>query len=162
MDLYLVRHAIAEDRDPERFPDDSKRPLTEQGKARVRKAARGVTKILPGVELVLASGHVRAWDTAVLIHEEAGWPEPVECPELEAERSPAAVLPVLEREAGRTSVALVGHEPFLSRLASLIVCGDESVLLVDFKKGGIMALEVESGRGVLRWKATPKILRALA
>jgi phosphohistidine phosphatase len=162
MDLYLVRHAIAEERDPVRFPDDARRPLTEEGIARLRTAARGVTRILPRVEVVLASPHVRAWDTAVVLHEEAGWPAPVECRELEAEREPAGALPVLEREAGRASVALVGHEPFLSRLASLIVCGDEDVMLVDFKKGGIMALEVEDGRGVLRWKATPKMLRALA
>ncbi len=161
MDLYLVRHAIADDRHPELYPDDSLRPLTDVGIMKFSSSARGLSKIVPEVELVLSSLYKRAWETAVLLNEETGWPAPVECPELEAPRAPAGVLPVLEREADRQSLALVGHEPFLSMLASLLICGDENVLLMDFKKGGVMALGVEGNRGVLRWKVTPKLLRAL-
>jgi phosphohistidine phosphatase len=161
VDLYLVRHAIADDRHPERWADDSQRPLTEEGVAKFRSAARGLRRIAPEVDVVLASPYVRAWDTAVLLHEETGWPEPVACPELEADKRLAGAIAVLERERERCSLALVGHEPFLSGLASLLICGDENALAVDFKKGGVMALDVEHGRGILRWKATPKLLRAL-
>jgi phosphohistidine phosphatase len=160
MDLYLVRHAIAFDRDPKAFPDDSLRPLSEKGIARARRGAQGLRKVVPTVELVLSSRYVRAWDTAVILHEEAGWPKPVEAPELEAPRPPSGALPLLEREVG--SLALVGHEPFLSRFASLVITGNEDALVVDFKKGGVMALEVANGRGLLRFKLTPKVLRALA
>jgi phosphohistidine phosphatase len=159
MELYLVRHAIAADRDPTAFPDDSKRPLTDVGILKFSSAARGLRKILPEVELVYASGYVRAWDTAVILHEETGWPAPVERHELEAEMPPSGALGLLDTDA--ESIALVGHEPFLSRLASLLITGNESALVVDFKKGGVMALAVAGERGVLRWKATPKMLRAL-
>ena len=59
-----------------RWPDDSERPLTEEGIARFRPAARGLAKIVPTVERVLASPYPRAWQTAEIVHEETGWPAP--------------------------------------------------------------------------------------
>jgi phosphohistidine phosphatase len=161
MDVYLVRHAIADDRHPERYPDDSLRPLTDVGIVKFGGVARGLGRIVPEVDVVLASPYVRAWSTAVLLHDEIGWPEPVECPEIEAVKSPSGALAILDAHAERGSVALVGHEPFLTMLASLLVCGDEDALRMELKKGGVIALAVSGGRGTIRWSATPKLLRAL-
>ncbi len=161
MDIYLVRHAIADDRHPERYPNDAARPLTDEGIAKFREAARGLRRIAPDVDLTLASPYVRAWDTAVLLHEEAGWPEPVECPEIEAVKPAAGALPLLDAHADHGAVALVGHEPFLSNLVSLLVCGDEDALRMEFKKGGVALVRVHGGHGHLLWSATPKLLRAL-
>ena len=73
---------------------------------------------------------------------------------------------VLRSEAGRGSVALVGHEPNLSELASFLLTGSESRLLLEMKKGGVACLglpdELAGGKAVLRWVATPKMLRAMA
>jgi phosphohistidine phosphatase len=166
VELLLVRHAIAFNRDPDRWPHDGDRPLTPQGEARFRKAARGLRAILPSVELVLSSPYARAWRTAEILSEEAGWPDPKPSEALEAERSRSDAMGVLRSEAGRASVALVGHEPNFSELASFLLTGTENRLLVEMKKGGVACLGLPDapagGKAVLRWVATPKMLRAMA
>ena len=150
--------------EPARWPDDTERPLTEEGAARFREAARGLRRIVPTVDLVLSSGFARSWQTAQLLHDEAGWPGPEECRELEVGQPPSAALGVLRRQAAHT-VALVGHEPDLSRLTSLLCTGSEEALEIELKKGGVLWLSfagpVEPGRGRLRWIVPPKVLRKL-
>jgi phosphohistidine phosphatase len=165
MDLFLVRHAIAESRDPRRWPDDSLRPLTPDGVERFRRAVQGLIRLVPSVEFVLSSPYVRAWSTAELLHETGGWPSPEACEALAAEESPqTAVAAVLEHEAA--SVAVVGHEPYLSSLASLLLAGSEDAARIELKKGGVLFLSREGvvapGTALLRWSLSPKILRALA
>jgi phosphohistidine phosphatase len=163
LDLYLVRHAIADSRDQARWPDDSERPLTEKGSARFRRAACGLHRIVPEVEVVLSSPYTRAWQTAEILQQEAGWPAPERCPALEPARLPAGALEVLGAE--RSSAALVGHEPYLSRLASLLLSEKEYAARIDLKKGGVIRLDCVNGPrpggAVLRWSATPRMLRAL-
>lgn len=141
------------------------RPLTPEGAQRFRRAARGLRRIVPEVELVLSSPYTRAWDTAEILHEETGWPRPERCEALEAVRGPADVIEALREQSDRASVALVGHEPQLSSLASLLVAGDPSVVGFDKKKGGVALLAFASdpapGAAILRWWVTPKILRSL-
>lgn len=160
-DLYLVRHAIAEDRDATRWPDDSQRPLTAVGIERFRRAARGLRTVVPSVERVISSPFVRAWQTAELLREEAGWPEPEPGRELGADRDPSEPA-ALARQNGVSSLALVGHEPQLSQLASLLTTGDETRLAIDLKKGGVIALAASPGGHGVRWIATPKLLRGLS
>jgi phosphohistidine phosphatase len=165
VDLYLVRHAIAEPRDTMRWPDDSVRPLAPAGIERFRRAARGLRRIAPTVDLVLASPYVRAWQTAELLRDEAGWPEPERCRALAAGNTRAAVEG-LEDRADRGSVALVGHEPNLSSLASFFLAGDEVAVSMEMKKGGVALLSFSGApaprSGLLRWSVSPKILRSLA
>ena len=162
--LYVVRHAFAAHADPARWPDDSKRPLTAEGTARFREAARGLRRLVPTVELVLSSGFARAWQTAELLHDAAGWPAPEECRELEPGRPVSAVIDVLGRHTVR-SLAVVGHEPDLSRLTSHLCTGNEEALQLEFKKGAVVWLSfagpVEPGRGRLRSVVPPKVLRKL-
>jgi phosphohistidine phosphatase len=162
MDVYVVRHAIAHPRDSARWPDDAQRPLTPEGVARFRSAARGLRRIVPDVDAALASPYVRAWQTAEILNEETGWPAPEPCPPLEAEKSPGGAVELL---AGRSSVALVGHEPYLSALASLLVSGNEHALRLELKKGAVALLAFDAapapGAALLRWSVSPKILRAL-
>ncbi|HET7869408.1 MAG TPA: histidine phosphatase family protein [Actinomycetota bacterium] len=166
MDLYLVRHAVAFSRDPTRWPDDGERPLTPKGEARFRKAARGVRRIVTSVDVVLSSPFPRAWRTAELLEEEAGWPAPKPEPVLEAGRSPAEGMEVIEPHLDVASLALVGHEPYLSELASILLTGSPTFLTMGMKKGGMAHLWLEDGlrRGTasLRWLVTPKALRALS
>jgi phosphohistidine phosphatase len=166
LDLLLVRHGIAFDQDPHRWPHDRDRPLTPEGEARFREAAGGLAKISPSVEVVLSSPYARAWRTAEILTEEAGWPAPQASREMEAERSRSEVMRVLRSRAGLAALALVGHEPNLSELASLLLTGSESRLQLEMKKGGMACLSFdegpEAGQGLLRWVATPKMLRALA
>jgi phosphohistidine phosphatase len=164
LDLYIVRHARAGHADPAVWPDDAERPLTDDGRERFREAARGLLSLVPTVDVVLSSGFARAWQTAELLHEVAGWPEPARCAELEVGRTPASAAAVL---AGRTerSVAVVGHEPHLSRLASLLCTGSEDELRLELKKGAVAFLGFDGtaapGTAFLRWTVPPKLLRAL-
>ena len=160
--LYLVRHAFAGHADPARWPDDSIRPLTPDGIRRFEAAARGLRRLVPEVDLVLSSGYVRAWDTAELLHEVTGWPKPLECTALEADQAPDSVLDVL-RERTEQSIALVGHDPHLSRLASILCAGEEDVLWLELKKGGVLRIDGDAAPGAafLRWALPPKVLRAL-
>jgi phosphohistidine phosphatase len=132
MDIILVRHAIAFERDSSRWPDDADRPLTSDGEKRFSAAARGLGTMVPDVDAVLSSPFARAWRTAEILHSEIGWPAPRRCDELSADRPAAAALtPIRDERAG--SVAVVGHEPGLGELASLLLWGDPDRMQLELK-----------------------------
>jgi hypothetical protein len=65
-ELYLIRHAVAEERGDE-WPDDAKRPLSDDGASRMRKAARGLDRLGVTLDVVVTSALVRAKQTAELV-----------------------------------------------------------------------------------------------
>ena len=118
MELFLIRHAIAADPPP--GGTDAQRPLTPEGVERFRAVVDGLGVL--GVELgaVLCSPLIRARQTADLLR-------PL-CPAdpIETDLLAAAPGPSLVEEAagtGASSVALVGHEPWMSGLAGLCLSG---------------------------------------
>jgi phosphohistidine phosphatase len=164
MELFLVRHAIAGEADPSRWPDDRERPLTSKGIKRFREAARGLGALVPHVDVVLSSRFVRAWQTAEILENEAGWPAPRACDALESGRSPAEALQALQPLTGSSSVALVGHEPHLNELTSYLLTADTTHAQVDLKKGGVARLVMDEalrpGSAQLLWLLSPKVLRS--
>src|SRR6266545_3883121 len=80
--------------------------------------------------------------------------------------SPAEGIEVIEPHLEVASLALVGHEPYLSELASILLTGRPTSLTMEMKKGGVAHLRLDDGlrRGTasLRWLVTPKVLRALS
>ena len=166
MYLYLVRHAVAHKRDAERWPDDSERPLTPEGEEEFREAARGLGRVVPEVEVLLSSPYERAWRTAEILTEHAGWPSPEKFPALEPDVPPEKVVLTLETHAHKQSVALVGHRPGLHELAVYLLTGDAGGADMGIKKGGVVCIEFddapEAGAGTLRWLFTPRVLRTLA
>ena len=160
MKVFLVRHAIAHERDRKRWPDDSLRPLTTDGKRRFRKAARGLVTLLPGRTPILSSPFVRARQTAAILSAVAGG-KIVECRELAHGGSPGSVFALLELRREK-SVVLVGHEPDLGRFVAAALGAGAARLA--FKKGGAACLEfqrVAPGNATLAWLLPPKMLRAL-
>lgn len=164
MDVYLVRHAIAHERNRARWPNDAARPLTSAGKHRFRRAARGLAKLLPKTALVLTSPYVRARDTATILVRAAGLAKPIEAPQL-ASGAPARKAFELLRSGKRRAVVLVGHEPNLSTLLSVALADDRARLKIEFKKGGAACLRfdepIEPGRATLVWMLPPRVLRSL-
>ena len=162
--LYLIRHAIAHERDPARWRDDRRRPLTPEGAEKFRRGAAGLAHLVGTVDRLLTSPLVRARETAGLLHTVAGWPEPVEHAALSPGRTVAQVLAVL-REQLADSIALVGHEPGLSRLLGVCIAGPDARLACRFRKGGVACLSFRAipraGQATLEWLATPKLLRTL-
>jgi len=121
-------------------------------------------RLVPSVDVVLSSSFARAWQTAELLHEVAGWPDPTRCEELEVGRTPGSAAAVVAARTER-SVAVVGHEPHLSRLASLLCTGSEDELQLELKKGAVAFLgfdgAAEAGAARVHWSVAPKILRAV-
>jgi phosphohistidine phosphatase len=164
--LYLVRHAVAHKRDSERWPDDSKRPLTPEGEEDFVAATRGLARVVPEVDILLSSPYERAWRTAEILTQHAGWPPPQEFPALEPDVAPEKAVLALETYADSESVALVGHRPCLHELAAYLLTGDAGGADMKIKKGGVVCIEFdeapEAGAGKLRWLFTPRVLRTLA
>ncbi|MGH9161608.1 MAG: phosphohistidine phosphatase SixA [Vicinamibacteraceae bacterium] len=162
IELYLVRHAIAEQRGPA-WPDDSKRPLTDEGIARMRRIVGGLAALDVVLDVIFSSPYVRARQTADLLAEGLS-PRPpvVEVPELAPSRRIGDMLAALPVRPRHRSIALVGHEPSMGELAARLLKAHDAV---PFKKGAICCLEVtalpSTTPGVLRWFATPRMLRKL-
>jgi phosphohistidine phosphatase len=163
MQLYLVRHAIAGTPDPDRWPDDSERPLTKRGWRRFSRAARGMQALVPKVETVLSSPYVRAWETAMILHTDAGWPTPERRNALTG-GPVSGMIEVLHSYMGTESLALVGHEPGLSELAGFLLSPERPPAL-EMKKGAVVCLELHGLDPVearLLWLLPPRVLRGLA
>ena len=164
MEIYLVRHAAASRRDPDRWPDDSRRPLTPEGESEFRLAARGLVRLVPRVDALLSSPYQRAWRTAEILSELDSWPAPEPLPTLEPTLPPEKAALALEFYPG--PVAVVGHRPGLHELAAYLLTGDSHGLEIGIKKGGVACIgfdgAVEPGAGELCWLLTPKALRSLA
>lgn len=164
MDLILVRHAIAEERDYDRWPDDSQRPLTMNGIERFERGARGLATLVAAPERLFASPYVRTRQTAEILTAEADWPDAEPLDALAATASTAAALDALANLEAR-SAALVGHEPNLSLLAHTLLPADEAAQLDGFKKGGALLIAFDGApapnTGRLVWARTPSALRDL-
>jgi phosphohistidine phosphatase len=159
--LYLVRHAIAHERNPKKWPDDGLRPLTRRGTRRFEQTARGLRRAPPAA--VYTSPLVRAVQTAEILARCARWPAHEVLHELEPHCPPAELLHALSALTPPQTAALVGHEPMLGKLAAFLLAGPQGKPLFEFKKGGVACLESENGLrpGAFRllWLATPRLLR---
>jgi phosphohistidine phosphatase len=167
MQLLVIRHAIAEDRDAfaSSGRDDSERPLTTAGRDKMRRAAAGLRRTVPQVDLLAASPYVRAMQTAELVADAYGIEAIKKVDALVPDAPLQQFLAWLERKASGDVVAIVGHQPHLGELVTWLVSGlPES--RVEMKKGGAGLLEFHgqpgAGIGVLKWLMTPGQLRDLA
>ena len=160
-ELYLIRHAVAEERG-ESWPDDAKRPLSDDGTARMRKAARGLVKMGVTFDVVLTSPYVRTRQTAEIVATAYDERPPIVAIEsLAPGGSVQSVLSDLERQTRRSRIAIVGHEPNIGELAARLAGSRNPI---EFKKGAVCRIDVKTfpaGPGRLRWFVTTKILRAL-
>jgi phosphohistidine phosphatase len=167
MDLLIVRHAIAFERNARRWPDDGDRPLSPEGVVRARKAATGLKHIAERPHCMLSSPLTRATQTAAILTEFAGWPKAIECPELAPDESPEDMFAALAARKEKI-VAAVGHQPGLGRLLAAClpaqVRGGINPQAFELKKMGAALISFSgtprAGRGVLNWFVPPRILRA--
>ena len=166
MKLLVVRHAIAEDREAYAASghDDALRPLTEQGARRMKRGARGLRRLIPVIDTLVSSPFTRAFDTAEIVRRE------YQIERVETNRALEPTVSVADAVAALQSysaniLAIVGHEPQLSRLVTYLVSGlDRSA--IELKKGSACLIEFEgipsAGAGMLIWSIRPMVLRRLA
>jgi phosphohistidine phosphatase len=167
VDLYLVRRATAFRKDPDRWPHDSRRPLTPEGEEEFRLAARGLARIVPRVDVILSSHKQRAWQTAEILSELDSWPAPEPSPVLgpgSRQTSPEKVTLALEDYAEAKSIAVVGPKPRL--LAAYLLCGEGDGMKIKIREGSVICISFDGapalGTGKLHWLLTPEVLRFLA
>ncbi|MEO8075898.1 MAG: phosphohistidine phosphatase SixA [Acidobacteriota bacterium] len=163
LELYLIRHGVAAERGDE-YPDDSKRPLTSEGIAGLRKEAKALDALGVTLEHIIASPLVRTKQTADVFAETSKSRPTVSTSDaLAPAGTPAAVFQELARHMRVGSLALVGHEPNIGELAARLI-GARSPL--PFKKGAVCRIDFEvfppKGRGQLRWFIAPKMLRLMS
>ena len=171
IELYLMRHGIAADLGDAGVLKDEDRPLTLEGRTKLKQAAEGIGEFGLKLNQIFTSPLLRARQTAETVAEVLELQHKVKIIEslapgrafVEGEGRHAEIF--LELGAYQFDRALlVGHMPDLSDLASFLLSGNRN-LNIEFKKGAICAIEVASlpprGPGLLLWSMTPKQLRLL-
>jgi phosphohistidine phosphatase len=154
MNLYLVQHAQAKPKE-----EDPARPLTDAGRAAAQAVAISAARLGLEVDQIRHSSKTRARQTAEALARALSPAGGVVAVSGLAPRDD--VRPVAEALAGEgRPVMLVGHLPFMSRLAALLLAGDPDRGVVQFRQGGIVCLAREEGRWLLALFLTPEMAAA--
>jgi phosphohistidine phosphatase len=162
--LLVIRHAIAEDREAFAPRDDASRPLTAEGRDKMRRGALGLKQIVPDIDLLAASPLKRAFDTAEILARVYGGLTVERVPELAPGTPIERAVAWIAALPARGTVAVVGHEPDLSCLVCALL-GSANGPFLEFRKGAACLLEftgpVARGAATLDWFLGPKHLRRL-
>jgi phosphohistidine phosphatase len=152
MDLFLVQHGEAKSE-----TEDPERSLTDRGAESVRRMAAWAAQVGLGVDQIRHSGKKRAEQTAALLAERLS---PLQGTiAVEGLNPNDDVRPVAEAlQSGSGSVMMVGHLPFLDRLASLLLTGDPEAEVVRFRNAGIVALSKLEGKWAVNWAVPPDLV----
>ena len=158
--VLLIRHAQAAEQDDAAWPDDSLRPLVPKGRRTQRQMARRLLKQGLVPDRVFSSPWKRAWQTARITVRELGLPKDrrIRCDALAEPPRVDAIAAEVGAVGAEETIALVGHEPWMSTLASLLLTGDSQGVKVDFPKSGVMGIEMEAfepSAGMLRFFVVP-------
>jgi phosphohistidine phosphatase len=155
MEIFLLRHGIAEDGGP--GVPDSERALTGEGKEKLRRVLKQAA-IKPS--LILSSPLKRAMETAEIAADVAGYSgKVVRTRALIPEASPFDAWDEVRAHKNEDSILLASHEPLMSSLAAFLL--DSPALQVDMKKAALVRIDCErigaEPRGVLKWMLTPAV-----
>ena len=153
MRVYLVQHGEATSKDV-----NPERPLTDKGRRDVEVVAGLIKPLGLRVGAVLHSGKTRAAQTAEILGASVAADRGIVQKTDLAPNDP--VGPVGEElAAAKEDVMIVGHLPFMSKLASTLLTGSESADVVAFRQGGIVCLERnEAGTWRVAWMVVPELL----
>jgi phosphohistidine phosphatase len=163
MNIYLLRHGIAIERE-DWDGDDSKRPLTREGEKQLEKISKALKKMDLEFDLILSSPYERAKKTAEIVTDKLGLEKSLKfSDDLTPEGDPENLVAEINKLKSENAM-LVGHEPYLSKLVSLLI--SENDIEIDFKKAGLCKLKIEKlkfGRcAKFCWLLTPKQMELMA
>ncbi len=167
MDLYLLRHGIGGSADGSHFPNDSLRPLTERGHDRMHELSKAVGRLRLRINCIWTSPYLRAVQTAEMFSQQVLNERKVqEHKELSPEGNVRRLMgDIADLDSSIDGLLLVGHEPGLSALLSILTNGNVD-LRVELKKGGLAKLILDNRIGLercgtLQWLLPPRVLLAL-
>ncbi|MBL7544209.1 MAG: phosphohistidine phosphatase SixA [Bdellovibrionaceae bacterium] len=168
MYLYIIRHAVAEEREDfaKKNTDDSLRPLTAKGKKKLQKMILGLEKEFEKMDVIVTSPYLRAKQSAQIIAELAdGATKVVESAELVPHAPPQALVKWLKTQCGKCKkVAVVGHEPHISAFTSYLLSGSLVENFIEMKKSSVALVDVGNfedltpSKAKLQWLVSPRIL----
>jgi phosphohistidine phosphatase len=162
MQLYIVRHGIAIDREDPKCPAEADRYLTEEGIEKTKQVAKGIAVMGVHADLMVSSPYVRAMQTATIFASALEYPKQKirRTESLLPGADPAAVLRELAREKNASSVFCFGHAPHLDGLLAAAVAAPHHI--TSLKKAGVAFVElkrVSPPNGQLVWLVAPKVFR---
>jgi phosphohistidine phosphatase len=158
LEVYLIQHAESKSKE-----EDPARPLTDDGRKMVEMVGEHLARLGIGFERVFHSGKLRAQQTAEILADRLNIDEKVEAhaglDPLDPVKPTAQWLSE-QTQHGLRTVAIVGHLPFLDRLASLLVTGNETTGVIAFQHTGVVNLTPKAqGKGyAVRWVLTPELI----
>lgn len=166
MNLYIIRHAIAVESGTPGYEDDSQRPLTEAGRKKMKKIAKGLRQMDVELDAILSSPYVRARDTAKILADEFKMKNRIAYSDnLIPPGNFEKLIEEIREKHDVDNLALVGHEPMLSSLVSWLTTGNSGMNIV-LKKGGVAYLVTdnlyEDHRATLMWLLSPSTLAKLS
>lgn len=156
MQIYLVRHGIAEDVGPD--GGDASRRLTNEGRKKTAKVAEGFRERVKNLDSILHSPYARAVETAQIFGEEFSETPLREVTFLTPYDPPEKALALLRENEHLGAIMLVGHQPYMSACATLLLTGKTSPAILEFKRAGVAAIDWDPGtqRGQLLFHLSPK------
>jgi phosphohistidine phosphatase len=162
MELYIVRHGIAVDREDPKCPADPDRFLTEEGIEKTRQVAKGVVEVASVPDVILTSPYLRAFQTAELFAEALEYSkQKIRKSELLLPGAePLQLFRELAKDKDLSSVFVFGHAPHLDDLIATAIGSKHHIS--SLKKAGVAFVELKRlvpPSGELVWLATPKLLR---
>jgi phosphohistidine phosphatase len=159
MKCYFLRHGVAFNREDWRGSDFD-RPLTDEGRDRMSREAKAISKLQLGLDAIVTSPLVRAQQTAAIVAAELKMSHRlVEDERLDVNFDIARLESLLREYARSDAIMVVGHEPSMSETIGAAV-GQANI---DLKKGGLALVdfpEPPSPEGELAWLIPPKVLLA--
>lgn len=158
MEIYLLRHAIAEDAKP--GGSDAERALTDTGRQKLQDVLRRCCTAQVSPSLILTSPYVRAVQTAELAAETLGYKKKlVRTDALLPMSSPQQAWEEIRLHKNESQILLAGHEPMLSRCVCYLL--GAPTLRVELKKAGTVRVTIDhfgaEPAGILCWMLTPKL-----
>jgi phosphohistidine phosphatase len=158
----MIRHAIAVDEGAPEYEEDSQRPLTDKGKKKMRQIAKGLRALGADFDLILSSPYIRASETAEILADVFKIKADIAFSDhLIPMGDPDLLIAEMNEKYNANSIALVGHEPFLTSLISLLV-SENAGMDITLKKGGVCRLSADdlhhTHKATLEWLLTPGIL----
>jgi phosphohistidine phosphatase len=158
MQIYLLRHGIADD--PKPGQSDADRELTDEGRDKLRRVLKRARGADVSPSLILSSPYKRAVQTAEIAADVLGYKKTVQLVRvLTPEASPRDVWEELRVHKSEPSILLASHEPLMSSLASFLL--SSPALHVDMKKAALVRIDVErfspDPGGLLKWMLTPAV-----
>jgi phosphohistidine phosphatase len=167
MNLYILRHAIAVEPGSPAYEDDSQRPLTSRGSAKMKQIASGLRHMKVEFDLILSSPHVRARQTGEILAKSYGIRDKLVLTSALLPEAPSSQIinEINEKYFLYNNVVLIGHQPCLNTIISMLISGDPT-LNITLKKGGLCRLNVEQLRydrcATLEWLVYPFQISSLA